>query len=102
MTAPSPLCARCSGAGWVWLSVEVPAGPRAVEASCPDCCAPLAQVIAGWREAHHWSPQARSCRHCGAPTHLRDGDGAPAHKVCNEQAIHGALGVAPAGVGGAR
>ena len=102
MTAPSATCGRCAGAGWVWLAVEVPAGARAVEASCPDCCAPLAQVIVDWREAHHWSPQPRACRHCGAPTHLRDEHGAPAHKVCNERATHDDVPVSQAEVGGAR
>ena len=82
---PSATCERCSGAGWVWLTAEPPAPPAAVEASCPDCCVPRAHAVADWREANHWSPQLRACRHCGLPTHLRDGNDAPAHKLCVER-----------------
>ena len=85
MTAPNPRCPRCTGTGWVWLTADT--GDRAVEASCPDCCGPSAQAVLDWREAHHWSPQLRACRHCGHPTHLRDDGARPAHKVCAATAL---------------
>jgi len=84
MTAPAT-CDRCRGAGWVWQHATAPGGSvRAVEASCPACCGPTAAAVLDWREAHHWSPMTRPCRHCGQPTHLRDDDGTPAHKTCAE------------------
>ncbi|MGC4947789.1 hypothetical protein ACLQ2N_16530 [Streptomyces sp. DT224] len=39
-----------------------------------------------WSAPWHWNHDARPCRYCGAPTHLRDGKGA-ADKVCAEAAL---------------
>ena len=100
MTAPSTTCARCAGTGWVWLLAEYPAPPQGVEASCPDCCAPPARVLAEWRAAHHWDAELQACRHCDAPTHLRDDAGVPVHKHCREQAA--TAGSAAAGTGCSR
>jgi len=87
---PSPSCTRCGGTGWVWQHAPAPGGAvRVVEASCPACCGPTAAEVLDWREVHHWSPQARPCRHCAHPTHLRD-DGQPAHKVCASAAAEAA------------
>jgi|LULR01.1.fsa_nt_gb hypothetical protein len=36
-----------------------------------------------WRPGH-WSTTAKPCRHCAAPTNLRDETGQPSHKVCAE------------------
>jgi hypothetical protein len=102
MTAPSTTCARCQGAGWVWLTAGTADRARAVEASCPECCAPSPQAIADWRAAHRWSPQARRCRHCGAPTYLRDEDGVPAHKLCAERTVAASTVADAAPAGGAR
>lgn len=68
---------------------------------CPDCGRSLAgdpswlcemtdlHLYAGngsecldWRPSAHWSGSRRPCRLCGSTTHLRDGAGRPAHKVC--------------------
>ncbi|KPI33367.1 hypothetical protein OV450_1455 [Actinobacteria bacterium OV450] len=35
----------------------------------------------------HWSTQVRPCRHCGAPTQLRDDKRRPSCKVCAEAAL---------------
>lgn len=83
----------------MWLSADSPSGPRCVEVSCPDCCAPAPQAIADWRAAHQWSPRCRPCRYCAAPTHLRADDGAPARKVCRERVGEAA---APLEAGGTR
>jgi hypothetical protein len=40
-----------------------------------------------WGDRSHWAAQAKPCRHCGGPTHLRDDDRLPSHKVCAEQAL---------------
>jgi hypothetical protein len=39
-----------------------------------------------WSASWHFMSEARPCRHCGAPTHLRDAKG-PADKVCAERAL---------------
>jgi hypothetical protein len=81
-------CARCGGAGWVWLHATGPGGlVRAAEASCPDCCGPSLTDVLDWREAHHWSPRAMPCSYCGGMTNLRDDDGRPAHKSCAANAV---------------
>ena len=41
-----------------------------------------------WRDRKHWSPRAKPCQHCGGPTHLRDNQRHPSHKVCAEQALN--------------
>lgn len=41
-----------------------------------------------WSDRSHWAAQAKPCRHCGGPTHLRDEDRRPSHKVCAEQALN--------------
>jgi hypothetical protein len=87
MTGPATDCARCGGAGWVWLHATAPRSVvRAVEASCPDCCGPSPSSVLDWREAHHWSSRELPCRHCGGLTNLRDDDRRPAHKTCAETA----------------
>lgn len=40
-----------------------------------------------WSDRSHWSHTARQCRYCPGLTHLRDGKGKPAHKVCAEAAL---------------
>ncbi|MCX4550541.1 MULTISPECIES: hypothetical protein [unclassified Streptomyces] len=40
-----------------------------------------------WSDSAHYSTDPRLCRHCGVPTHLRDGQGRPAHKVCAERVL---------------
>jgi hypothetical protein len=80
--SPATQCARCKGAGWVWLMTDTGGERRGAETSCPDCCGPSPHAVLDWREAHHWSPQARPCTHCGSLTHLRDDAGRPAHKIC--------------------
>lgn len=40
-----------------------------------------------WRDASHWSYEARPCRYCGKPTNLRDSKRSPAHKTCAEAAL---------------
>ncbi|MGA5496687.1 hypothetical protein ACPCSP_20230 [Streptomyces cinereoruber] len=40
-----------------------------------------------WSAPWHWSAEARPCRYCGAPTHLRDSKRHPADKVCAEGAL---------------
>jgi hypothetical protein len=40
-----------------------------------------------WTDSRHFSHNARPCRYCEAPTHLRDAKGAPADKVCAERAL---------------
>jgi hypothetical protein len=41
-----------------------------------------------WRDPSvHWSHNAKPCRYCGFPTHLRDSKRSPAHKVCAEDAL---------------
>lgn len=37
-----------------------------------------------WRDRKHWSTRAKPCQYCGGPTHLRDNQRRPAHKVCAE------------------
>ncbi|MFC7791308.1 hypothetical protein [Streptomyces cinereoruber] len=43
--------------------------------------------VLDWSASWHWSPEARPCRYCGAPTHLRDSKKHPADKVCAEAAL---------------
>ncbi|MFG3085080.1 hypothetical protein [Streptomyces parvulus] len=40
-----------------------------------------------WRDSTHWSSNAKPCRYCDRPTHLRDSKRSPAHKVCAEAAL---------------
>jgi hypothetical protein len=40
-----------------------------------------------WSASRHFATEARPCRYCGKPTHLRDSKGAPADKVCAEEAL---------------
>lgn len=40
-----------------------------------------------WSGSEHFSTDARPCRYCGTPTHLRDSQGRPADKVCAEIAL---------------
>lgn len=40
-----------------------------------------------WSDSAHFATDTRPCRHCGAPTHLRDVQGRPADKVCAERAL---------------
>jgi hypothetical protein len=40
-----------------------------------------------WSDRKHWARVQASCKHCGAPTFLRDDDGLPADKVCAETAL---------------
>ncbi|MEC3995238.1 hypothetical protein VSR01_17515 [Actinacidiphila sp. DG2A-62] len=40
-----------------------------------------------WTSSEHWAHDARPCRYCGHPTHLRDDKGTPADKVCAEAAL---------------
>jgi hypothetical protein len=40
--------------------------------------------VLDWRDPSHWSEEARPCRFCGSPTHMRDAKG-PADKVCVER-----------------
>ncbi|MET9098328.1 hypothetical protein [Streptomyces antibioticus] len=45
-------------------------------------------TLLDWRDASvHWSHRERPCRYCGFPTHLRDSQRSPAHKVCAEDAL---------------
>lgn len=37
-----------------------------------------------WSDPSHFSHETRLCRHCGAPTHLRDDRRKPSCKVCAE------------------
>lgn len=39
-----------------------------------------------WRNSSHWADAERPCRYCEWPTHLRDDERRPAHKVCAEAA----------------
>lgn len=48
---------------------------------------PPASGLLNWTGGGHWSEQARPCRYCGKPTHLRDSRGSPAHKVHAEEAL---------------
>lgn len=105
MNAPRKGCTRCGGTGWVSLSADGADGfARVTEASCPECCGPSAEAVLDWRAAHHWMAQPRPCRYCAAPTHLRDVDGRPAHKVCAETAaaFTGAPPESTVATGGAR
>lgn len=47
-----------------------------------------------WTDSRHYSHEARLCRYCGSPTHLRDEKGAPADKVCAERVYAEVLQVA--------
>lgn len=38
-----------------------------------------------WTDPRHHSREARPCRHCGSPTHMRDETGKPSDKVCAER-----------------
>lgn len=40
-----------------------------------------------WQDSSHWSRNAKPCRYCTRPTHLRDSKRSPAHKTCAEQAL---------------
>ncbi|WP_434593456.1 hypothetical protein [Streptomyces sp. A5-4] len=40
-----------------------------------------------WSASWHFAQDARPCRYCGAPTHLRDSKKIPADKVCAEAAL---------------
>lgn len=44
-------------------------------------------VLLDWRDSRHWSHDAKPCRYCEQPTHLRDSKRKPAHKTCAEDAI---------------
>lgn len=37
-----------------------------------------------WGDRSHWAWTEAPCRHCHQPTHLRDDDKQPSHKVCAE------------------
>jgi hypothetical protein len=101
MSAPTKDCARCGGAGWVWLHATEPGGVVcAAEASCPDCCGPSPTTVLDWRAAHHWKSRPLPCRYCAGMTNLRDDDGRPAHKTCATGAA--ASPEAPGISGGAR
>ncbi|MCX4751724.1 hypothetical protein OG455_41825 [Kitasatospora sp. NBC_01287] len=39
-----------------------------------------------WRDRSHWAAKPLPCQYCGGPTHLRDNQRHPSHKVCAEQA----------------
>lgn len=55
-----------------------------------------------WSAACHFSAEARPCRHCGAPTHLRDAGGLPADKVCAEAELAGIARIVGVGSGQGR
>lgn len=83
MSRPSRGCARCGGAGWIWLTVTcADQRVRSVEASCPACCGPAQSEIERWRQAHRWTAATAPCGCCGEPTHLHDRNGLPAHALC--------------------
>lgn len=56
----------------------VPADPLARSANLLD-----------WHDRSHWSSRQASCTWCRRPTHLRDDQGEPRHKVCAEAAAFG-------------
>lgn len=49
--------------------------------------APGVGGLLDWSDSSHWSHEARPCRYCGRPTHLRDSSRSPADKVCAEAAL---------------
>lgn len=40
-----------------------------------------------WHDRKHWARVQAPCKHCGAPTFLRNDAGLPADKVCAEAAL---------------
>ncbi|MFI0934667.1 hypothetical protein ACH4RG_23455 [Streptomyces sp. NPDC021019] len=50
-------------------------------------------ALLDWTASRHFALEARPCRHCGAPTHLRDENRRPADKVCAESALAEVLAV---------
>jgi len=59
------------------------------KASTPRRPDPPVTGVLNWRSDSHWDRRPLPCRYrCGgAPTHLRDSKGHPAHKVCAEAAL---------------
>ena len=49
--------------------------------------------LLNWASSAHWSEHELPCRYCGHPTHLRDHKGAPADKVCAEEALSEIAGI---------
>lgn len=49
--------------------------------------------LLNWGSSAHWDSRELPCRYCGRPTHLRDGRGAPADKVCAEDALAHIAGI---------
>ncbi|WP_371612908.1 hypothetical protein [Streptomyces clavifer] len=47
----------------------------------------VAGALLDWSDRSHWSYEAKPCRYCGRPTHLRDSSRSPADKVCAEKAL---------------
>lgn len=43
--------------------------------------------LLNWGDSSHWSRNAKPCRYCDTPTHLRDSKHKPAHKTCAETAL---------------
>lgn len=43
--------------------------------------------LLNWSDRNHWAWVEAPCRHCHQPTHLRDDDKQPSHKVCAENDI---------------
>ncbi|MFJ6014529.1 hypothetical protein [Streptomyces sp. NPDC092952] len=68
----------------------MPPRRRAPEKQSVPKLAPSPLPVGGllnWGSSAHWDSRARPCRYCGRPTHLRDSKGAPADKVCAEDAL---------------
>lgn len=53
----------------------------------PKAKPPQPGGLLDWGDSSHWSREAKPCRYCGRPTHLRDSSRSPADKVCAEQAL---------------
>ncbi|MFI8278557.1 hypothetical protein ACIGBH_27525 [Streptomyces sp. NPDC085929] len=53
----------------------------------PRRAPPPATGVLDWSDRSHWARVQAPCKHCGAPTFLRNDDGLPADKVCAERAL---------------
>lgn len=48
---------------------------------------PAEGQLLDWSDRKHWARVQAPCKHCGAPTFLRNDDNLPADKVCAESAL---------------
>jgi hypothetical protein len=53
----------------------------------PPTSGPDPPPLLDWRHPDHWSWNAKPCRWCERPTHLRDSRRKPACKCCAEEAL---------------